>query len=639
MRRIWKLSIAGRHLHMRLAGILLAAAIGLGPPLARAATQAEAQPPPAVLIINQSDSYHPWPNTVIAEIRSAVRTSNGSQISIFAEHLDVFQFAGPGYESSLGDHYREKYRDKPIRVIVAIGPAALSLALHLRPALWPAATIVFCTVDEQVAEEKFPPGVTGTIIPLRFDDTVRIARRLLPDVRQFAIVGDRPDSQLYFRSFAHEVSVHLRDARFLDLMGEPLTEVIHRVAALPEHTAVLYIGINADQSGRYVASDLVAPIAQAANRPTFVNTETFFGSGAVGGFVLSPGQVGRETGRIVTRILAGEDASRIPITFGSPPKPLFDWRALQRWNISERLLPAGSEVRYRVPGMWEQYHMEILAACAVVLLQAALIVLLIYERRHRHAAEVAARVTMSELTRLDRVAAAGELSASIAHEVNQPLAGIALRAGAARRWLGREPPDLDKVRSALEQIVSASHHASDIVKGIRAMFKKDTQVTGRVDINDVIVLVLQLTRVEVRKHDIDVRTQLGMPLPPVVGDAVQLQQVILNLVMNAVEAMHASPRRILRIKSELDKSGGVHVSVEDTGPGIDPSRLDRVFKPLYTTKATGMGMGLTICHSIIARHNGRIWVSPGSEGGSSFQFIVPTAHLEADAAVHGKVME
>src|SRR5215469_787580 len=298
-----------------------------------------------------------------------------------------------------------------------------------------------------------------------------------------------------------------------------------------------------------------------------------------------------------------------------------------------------SRCSIRVPGIWEQYHMEILAACAVVLLQAALIVLFIYERRHRHAAEVAARVTMSELTRLDRVAAAGELSASIAHEVNQPLAGIALRAGAARRWLGREPPDLDKVRSALEQIVSASHHASDIVKGIRAMFKKDTQVAGRVDINDVIVLVLQLTRVEVRKHDIDVRTQLAMPLPPVVGDAVQLQQVILNLVMNAVEAMHASPRRILRIKSELDKSGGVHVSVEDTGPGIDPSRLDRVFRPLYTTKATGMGMGLTICHSIIARHNGRIWVSPGSEGGSSFQFIVPTVRLEADAAVHGKVME
>jgi signal transduction histidine kinase len=109
--------------------------------------------------------------------------------------------------------------------------------------------------------------------------------------------------------------------------------------------------------------------------------------------------------------------------------------------------------------------------------------------------------------------------------------------------------------------------------------------------------------------------------------------------MNAVEAMHASPRRILRIKSELAKSGGVHVSIEDTGSGIDPSRLDRVFKPLYTTKATGMGMGLTICHSIIARHNGRIWVAPGSEGGSSFQFVVPTVRLEAGAAVQGKVME
>ena len=392
---------------MRLARIIFATWIWLSLPSARAATEAEAPPPPAVLIINQSDSYHPWPNTVIAEIRQAVRTSTGPQISIFAEHLDVFQFSRSAYESSLGDHYREKYHDKPVSVIVAIGPGALNLALHLRPMIWPTAAIVFCTVDEQAAEEKFPPGVTGTIIPLRFDDMVRIARRLLPDVRQFAIVGDRPESQLYFRSFAHEVSVHLRDARFINLTGLPLMEVIHRVAALPEHTVVLYIGINADQSGRYVAADLVAPVAQAANRPTFVNTETFLGSGAVGGFILSPGQVGRETAHIVTRILAGEDASRIPITFGSPPKPMFDWRALQRWDISERLLPAGSDIRYRVPGMWEQYHMEILAACAIVLLQAALIILLIYERRHRHAAEVTARVTMSELTRLDRVAAAG----------------------------------------------------------------------------------------------------------------------------------------------------------------------------------------------------------------------------------------
>ncbi|HEY6255707.1 MAG TPA: ATP-binding protein [Xanthobacteraceae bacterium] len=638
MHRKWQLSIASQCLHTQLGGILLAAVIWLGLPFECAATPADQPPAPSILIINQSDSYHPWPNTIIAEIRSAVRANIGPQISIYTEHLDVYQFTGLAYEESLSNYFREKYHDKLVGIVVVIGPAALELALRVRPSLWPAAAIVFCSVDEQTAARQFPPGVTGTIMRVTFSDMVKAARILLPNVRQFAIVGDRPESQLYYRNFAHEVSMRLQDPRFLDLMGLSLTEVTHRVAALPDHTAILYIGINSDQSGRYVAADLIAPIVQAANRPTIVNAETFLGSGAVGGFILSPGRIGRETSQIATRILAGEDTSSIPITIGGPPKPIFDWRALQRWNISERLLPPGSEVRYRIPGVWEQYRMGILAAGAVVLLQAALIALLIYERRHRHAAEVTARVTMSELTRMDRVATAGELSASIAHEVSQPLAGIALRAGAALRWLGRQPPDLGKVRSALEQIVSASHHTGDIVKGIRAMFKKDTQVSGRVDINEVIVLVLQLTRVELRKHDIDVRTQLTMFLPPVVGDAVQLQQVILNLVMNAIEAMHSSSRRILRIKSELDKSRSVHVSVEDTGTGIDPSSLDRVFKPLYTTKATGMGMGLTICHSIIARHDGRIWVSAGSDGGSAFQFIVPTMSARAGSATHEKAM-
>jgi signal transduction histidine kinase len=196
-------------------------------------------------------------------------------------------------------------------------------------------------------------------------------------------------------------------------------------------------------------------------------------------------------------------------------------------------------------------------------------------------------------------------------------------AGAALRSLRDKTPDLDRVKGTLEQIESSSLRASKIVDSVRGMFKKDTRITGPVNVNAIISVVLDLARSELYEHDIEVRTKLSSPLPSVAGDAVQLQQVILNLVMNAIEAMHSATPRVLTVTSELSGPDAVHVSVGDTGTGIDPSSLHRIFQPMFTTKATGMGMGLVICRSIIESHHGRIWVAAGVERGSIFEFTIP----------------
>jgi signal transduction histidine kinase len=266
---------------------------------------------------------------------------------------------------------------------------------------------------------------------------------------------------------------------------------------------------------------------------------------------------------------------------------------------------------------------QILAASAALLVQAALIMWLIYEHRRRHVAETLSRNSIAELTYLNRRAAAGELSAAIAHEVNQPLTGIVTRANAALRWLSREPPDFGRVRSALDQIVAAGHRASDVVMNVRAMFRKDTQEKAPLDINKLIWSVLGLVYIDLGTHSIETQTHLAEHLPPVFGNEVQLQQVVLNLVMNAIEAMDSVEPRVLSIKSESAGHNSVHISIEDTGCGIDPSNIDRVFKPLFTTKAGGMGMGLSICHSIIENHGGRLWVLPGVHRGTVFQFELP----------------
>jgi C4-dicarboxylate-specific signal transduction histidine kinase len=232
--------------------------------------------------------------------------------------------------------------------------------------------------------------------------------------------------------------------------------------------------------------------------------------------------------------------------------------------------------------------------------------------------------TMAELTHMNRVATAGILSASIAHEINQPLTGIVTNAGAARQWLALREPSIERVRDALDQIESDGRRAGEIIISLREMFKKERQARNPIEINTLILMVLSFVRHELQKHRVELRTVLDESLPALEGDGVQLQQVVLNLVMNAIEAMQSVVPRILSIRSCVSKRNFVHVAVEDTGTGIDPSDHDHIFNPMFTTKQRGMGIGLSICHSIIEGHNGRIWVTRGSDKGSIFQFELPT---------------
>jgi C4-dicarboxylate-specific signal transduction histidine kinase len=193
---------------------------------------------------------------------------------------------------------------------------------------------------------------------------------------------------------------------------------------------------------------------------------------------------------------------------------------MQRWGISESRLPPGSEIFFRDPTAWDQYRSQILAICAVLLLQGALISWLIYEHRRRSRAEVLARNSMSELSHMNRLATAGELSASIAHEVNQPLTGMVARVGAVRRWLAAEKPDMDKVRAALDQIETAGHRASNIISNVKSMFKRDTPDRSEIDINKLIWTVMGLVYIDLRRHQIELKTELGDELPSVLGNPV-----------------------------------------------------------------------------------------------------------------------
>ena len=247
------------------------------------------------------------------------------------------------------------------------------------------------------------------------------------------------------------------------------------------------------------------------------------------------------------------------------------------------------------------------------------------EMRERQRAEEALHKAQAELAHVTRVMTLGELMASIAHEVNQPLAAVVTNAQACLRWLALETPRPDEARAAVERIVRDSKRASEVIQRIRALVKKtETQVVA-VDINDVIREAISLEQREILGRRVLLRTELASALPPVLGDRVQLQQVIINLVINALEAMASvtdRPRDML-IRSQQEDANEVLVLVQDSGMGIDSQNVERLFNAFFTTKPSGMGMGLSISRSIIAAHGGRLWASPNADHGATFQFTLP----------------
>jgi len=235
------------------------------------------------------------------------------------------------------------------------------------------------------------------------------------------------------------------------------------------------------------------------------------------------------------------------------------------------------------------------------------------QEARRELAQVARRTTLATMT------------ASIAHEINQPLAAIVSNASAGLRWLTRTEPDLAEARSALELIVDSGHRASAIITNTRAMFRKDGQQRETFSANDLARDVLALVKGELERHGVIPQMDLDKDLPLVVGERVPLQQVLLNLIMNAAEAMNSivDRKRLLSLKTRVHETDSVLITVTDSGTGIDPTAMDSIFEAFFTTKPEGMGMGLSICRSIVESHDGRLWVTPATPYGSVFHVQLP----------------
>ncbi|HEY7441389.1 MAG TPA: sensor histidine kinase, partial [Vicinamibacterales bacterium] len=305
---------------------------------------------------------------------------------------------------------------------------------------------------------------------------------------------------------------------------------------------------------------------------------------------------------------------------------LFDARQLERWGIDERLLPPGSEVRFRSPSLWRDYRPQVIGALAVAALQALLIGGLLFERRRRRRAELESRQHLVTMSHLDRRAAMGQLATSLAHELNQPLNAILQNAGVLQMLLTTKSSalPLGEIRDIVSDIRKDDMRASEVIRRMRGLLQKRELQAQPIDVNELSEDTIALVRPDAMSRDIRIELESTEGLLPIRGDRVHLQQVLLNLLLNGMEAVASMPsdRRSLVVRTSQN-NGTVTLAVKDAGVGISADRVTEIFEPFYTTKGEGMGMGLTIALSIVEAHDGRMSAENNADGGATVWFSVP----------------
>jgi ABC-type uncharacterized transport system substrate-binding protein len=429
--------------------MIIAITAGLVPAISMAAEPM----PRAVLIIDEADPGKGGPTTFSATLRATL-DEFAPHVAVYGDSLDLSRFAGSRQEEILRRYLQEKYRDIHFGVIAAVGASALEVVQSWRSELWPGVPVVFAAIDEySAAQIKVHPDTTGLIMRRTINSMVAAAHVLVPGLKGVAVVGGSLERDAYRRQYIRELPTLASEFEVTNLTGLPLAEQAARAAALPERTAILYTSLFIDDVGtQYSSTDALAMVAKVANRPIAIDVDSQVGTGAAGGFVLNNVAYGHAVARLALRILEGASVAAIPVAVGEFTKPVFDWRQLKRWQVSEATLPGGSEVRFRETTAWEQYHTQILIALAAVLLQSAIIFGLLFERHRRHAAEFESRGRLAQVRHLNRSAGLGVISSSIAHELNQPLGAILSNAEAAEILLRKSPPDLDLIASILADI-------------------------------------------------------------------------------------------------------------------------------------------------------------------------------------------
>jgi len=596
---------------------------------AQSATGKENTRPKRVLMLFNEGRDSPGNITLQQAFQAELQKLSTNQIDFFEEHLYARHFSDQENFRLFQNYLGGKYTGQHLDLIVVFPSGDYALAGALPEALFPDVPVVFVTVNElEVPYAISKLGVTGIVQRFDLRGTLGLIMRLQPDTRRVVVIGGTSESDRATLGRIAEASQALEGSEFEFWTNRSVAELPAAVKSLPAGTVILLSTFQRDASGQpFYMSQVAQMLVPSASVPVYVLGGLAVGSGVVGGVVVDSEKLGARGGQLAFRVLGGINPESVPIDVETKGTPMVDWRALQRWRIKVSRVPADAVIRFRPETLWDEHRNLILFSLAVFLAQAVTIAGLLAQRRQRQRAEAEILNQRMELAHVTRVSTMGQLTSALAHELNQPLGAILRNAEAAEMFLQKEKPDLEEIRAILADIRKDDQRAGRVIDRMRTLLKRRSLELKSLDFGELLTETVALAQSDARVRQVSLALQMPARLPAVRGDRVHLQQVLLNLILNGMDAMAGVEKsgRLLTVRAVTEDGGNIEVAVSDCGTGIPPEKLEHLFESFFTTKPEGMGMGLAISHTIIVAHGGKIWGGNNGTRGAVFKFALPAA--------------
>jgi len=550
--------------------------------------------------------------------------------NLLIEYLDIGRLTDDKYAKYIIEQYNEKFKGSNIDLLITVTPGIIPVLEKYGLDAVKKSPTISIVLDSLSADQGLfkADNIVEITVKFKFARSVQAACDLFPDRKNIYIISGSSPTDNYFTSKVRSGIKSFEKAhKVVYITGLSLDSTLQIARKIPDHSIVIVPTYLSDNKKiQFSTPEIIGLLATNCNSPVFPLFDSFIKrEGGIGGYVFSYNELGRETGRVASRVLNGMPLKKINVKEDNFYQNIFDWRVLKKWDLlGSKALPSNSIYYYQQHDFVTDYKWYILAGVLFLILESLLIVYL-YKLNVRQKAIVKQKTEVEDLYRIlireDRLLTMVELTASLSHELNQPLTAILYNAQAGMRFLKSEKLDSTQAEEIFKNIIEDDKRAAELISSVKSLMKLEYREMGKINLNSLIQDTIPIFNSEAIKKQIQLKLTLNRDPVYVFGDRIQLQQVILNLISNAAIAMEETDteHKIIEIR-ELVKKGSVTVSVCDFGPGISDSMKENLFKPFVTSRKSGFGIGLAVSRSIIEKHQGTMRAGNIPGGGAEFSF-------------------